>query len=95
MPIGPAGRSQHHLSAVGSFLPGREPRAESMVRLGCRVIRIPMVAKPLVISLLPRKARVHVDWPAAKRKALLWAGKAPTCGWLAGPMQDPHTFTAH
>ena len=54
-----------------------------------------MVAKPLVISLLPRKARVHVDRPAAKRKALLWAGKAPTCGWLAGPMQDPHTFTAH
>jgi hypothetical protein len=34
------------LSPVGSSLLGREPAAESIARLGCRVFRIPIAAEP-------------------------------------------------
>ena len=63
-------------------------------------LRLPTNPVPLPSLEMQQSCRgllslAQVDRPAAKRKALLWAGKAPTCGWLAGPMQDLHTFTAH
>ena len=38
-----------------SAFPRKEPRVVSIARFGCRVIRIPIAAKPLFASLLPRE----------------------------------------
>jgi hypothetical protein len=62
---GPVGRSHQFssaiLSPVGSSFPRKEPRAEAIARYLCRVFRNPTAAKPLIVSLLPRKARV-LQW---------------------------------
>ena len=60
--MGPAGRIHQFPSAnptpLGSPFPRKGPDAVSFARFWCRVIRNPMAAELLIVSLLPWKARV-------------------------------------
>ena len=64
---------------MGSSFPRKEPHAESIERYGGRVIRIPIAAKPLMVSLLPREGEGPAEDPRAGPKlALLLHIKAPS-----------------